>query len=308
MAESTTSTPTNTSTQVGSGVETQELEATDTDSAEDTEVEAQPTEPEKKAEVARRKKLKLKVDGKEVEEEIDFDDDEALIRDKQLARVAQKRMGEYAQLQKEVREWVDQLRKDPRSVLADPTLGIDLKQLAASVMQEEIENSQKSPETLESERIQKELRDLKAQREKEQEEFKQKEFERLQEKEFERMDTLMTRAIEKTDLPKTDYVIKRMADYMILGVQGGVDATPDDVLPIVREEMLSDMKAMFQAMGDEVIEKMLGKETISRLRKRSLARAKATPTPVAQAIPDSGKKPEQKKPEEKKTIRQLWGI
>lgn len=301
-----TATPTDTASTENQEVESQELEATEEEGSEEPGKEPKK---ETKAQAERRKKLKVKVDGREEEEEFDLDDDERLVKDRQLAKVAQKRMAEYAQLQKEVREWIEQLRSNPRAVLEDPNLGLDLKQLAASIMQEDIENSQKSPEQLEREKIEKELRDLKAQREKEQEDFRQKEFERLQEREFERIDTLMTQAIEKTDLPKSPYVIKKMADHMIAAAHAGYDVNPEDVMPLVREEIMEDVKSMFSVMPEEVIEKMLGKEMIAKLRKRSLAKAKAAPVPVAKAIPDSGKKTDEKKPEaEKKTIRQLWGV
>jgi len=308
-------TPTNTANTANTAADSAAPEVTegaeetaDGEGVDDTaETSTAPTQAEKK-EAARRKKLKLKVDGREIEDEIDFDDEEGLTRKMQMAHVAQKRMAEYAQLQKEVREWVDQLRKDPRGVLSDPGLGIDLKQFAASIIQEDIDNSQKSPEQLEKEQAQKELRELKEAREKEKEEFEAREFQRLQEREFERIDTLMTQALETSDLPKSPYVIKKMADYMLLGLQNNIDVTPADVLPIVREEIVSDVQAMFGAMPEEVVEKILGKEMIGKLRKRSLAKAKAAPVAATKAIPDAGKKEAKKEEKPKMTIRQLWGI
>ena len=311
MADQTPSTPTNTAdtsvTQESSTPEvTEELDAS---SEGDAEKPKDKPKEAKASEKTSKKKLKIKVDGKEEEEEFDFDDDERLVKDRQLAKVAQKRIAEFAQLQKEVREFVEQLRSNPRAILADPDIGIDLKQLAASIMQEELENSQKSPEVLEKEKLEKELKKLREDQERKEKEFQQKEFERLQEREFERMDVLMSQALEKTDLPKSPYVIKKMADYMILGLQNEVDVTPEDVLPIVRDEIMSDIKAMFTAMPEEVIENWLGKDMIAKLRKRSLAKAKATPPPVSKAIVDSGKKADEKKADQpKKTIRELWGI
>lgn len=264
---------------------------TSTGSAEINPVKAAAAEA-KATEVAKsnKRKYKGKVDGQEFEEEIDFDNEEDIVKRLQLAKVAQKRMGEKSQLEKEVREFIEELRKNPKKVLSDPNIGVDLKEFAAAVLKEEIENSQKSPEVLEKEKAQAELRDLKAKNEKEAAEFKAKEFERLQEREFERYDNLMDKALSGTDLPKSPYVVKKMADYMLLGLQNNLDVSPEDVLPIVREEILADIKAMFDVMPEEVIEKFLGKDVLTKLRKKNISKAKNPATPLSKSITETGNK------------------
>jgi len=263
-------------------------------------------------------KLKLKVDGKEYDEELPFEIDEDnsqareyLTRQAQLAKASQKRMAEYGQLEKEVRSFIDELKKNPKKILSDPSIGVDIKKFAAQILEEEIENSRKSPEQLEKEKLENELRELKEQTKREKEEMSAKEFERLQEREYERYDQLMTNALEKTDLPKTPYTVKKIAEYMSMAVQNGLDVTPEDVIPLVREEMTNDLKEMFAVMPEDVIESIIGKDVVGKLRKKQLAKAKqAPPVPVKAAIKDVGQS-SPKKPEaapEKKTIRQMFGI
>lgn len=115
----------------------------------------------KEAEKALKRKIKLKIDGEESEEEIDLSNDDELRKHLQMSKVAQKRMSEKAQLEKEIREFVDLLKKDPRRVLTDPSIGVDLKQLAASIIEEEINQAKKSPEQIEKEKIEAELKALK---------------------------------------------------------------------------------------------------------------------------------------------------
>lgn len=270
-----------------------------------------------KKEAARIKKLRLKVDGQELEEELPFEIDdnpeavEYMTRQLQMSKAAQKRMGEHAQLQKEVKYFLDELRKNPRKILSDPTIGIDVKQLAAQIIEEEIANSQKSPEQLEKERLEAELRSLQEEREQEREELRQKEFSRLQEIEYERYDNLMSKALETSDLPKSPYVVKKMADYMLLGLNEGIDVSPEDVLPLVREEIQNDLREMFAVMPDEVIEKIVGKEVFSRVRKKNVAKAKAAPTPVKSAIKDTGastKGATNANSAEKKSFRDFFGV
>jgi hypothetical protein len=269
-----------------------------------------------KKEAARIKKLKLKVDGQELEEELPFEIDdnpeavEYMTRQLQMSKAAQKRMGEHAQLQKEVKYFLEELRKNPRKILADPSIGIDVKQLAAQIIEEEIANSQKSPEQLEKERLENELRALQEEREQEREELRQKEFARLQEIEYERYDNLMSKALETSDLPKSPYVVKKMADYMLLGLNEGIDVSPEDVLPLVREEIQNDLREMFAVMPDEVIEKIVGKEVFSRVRKKNVAKAKSAPAPVKSSIKDTGasSKAATSAASEKKSFRDFFGV
>src|SRR3990167_3492703 len=83
------------------------------------------------------RKLKLKIDGEEIEEEFDPEDNDYLTKQFQLAKVAQKRMGEYSALEKDVQEFFNLLKTNPKKVLTDPNIGLDLKEFAASIIEEE---------------------------------------------------------------------------------------------------------------------------------------------------------------------------
>ena len=280
--------------------------------ATDKAPEAAPKAPEapKAPPAPKTKKYKLKVDGKEYDEEVNLDDDEYVTRQLQLAKASQKRMNEFASLQKEVLSFIEQLRKDPKKTLSDPKIGIDIKQLAAQVIEDEIANSKKSPEQLEKEQLQQQLKDIQAEREKEKEDGRQKEFDRVQQQEYERYDLLMSKAIESSDLPKSPYIIKKMADYMLMGIKEGLDVTPEDVLPLVRQEMQSDLKEMFAVMPEEVIESIVGKDVINRIRKKSVAKAKSAPQTPNKNIQDTGtaKKTEVKSDKEKLNFKQFFGV
>lgn len=254
-----------------------------------------------------KRKLILKVDGEEIEEEIDLGDEDYLKKQLQLAKVSQKRMQEYANLEKEVRDFVQALKEDPKRVLSDPSVGIDLKELAQAVIEEEIENSKKSPEQLEKERLEAELRELKQKHEEEQKRRQDEEFQRLEQQEAERYDMLMTRALEKADVPKTPYVVKKMADYMYLGLQQGIELKPDDVLPLVREEIQSDIKQMFSVMPEKLVEELIGSEVLGKIRKSRVEKAKKAPKSLKKSVSDTGKTKEQKTAE-KKTFKQFFGV
>ena len=293
-------------------------ESVDTGSVEGQEglqaVEQSPAEVKAAAkEAARLRSLRLKVDGREIEEDLPFeipDDPEAveyMKRQLQMARMGTKRAQEYAQLEKEIRDLILEGTKNPRKLLQE--LNIDERELARQIIEQEIENAQKSPEQLEKERIEAELKSLKEEREREKQEFEQKEFERLQEQAYERYDQQMTDALERSNLPKEPYVVKKIADYMLVALQEGYDVSADDVIPLVKQELEKDIQTLINAMPDEALEQFLGKQRLANFRKKNLAKAKeAVAVSSAKAVRDTGGKTAVKEPEKKISFKDFFGV
>lgn len=285
-------------------------------SAEATLANPNATQAQKVAAVKKLNALKIKVDGQEYEERLPFEIDDTkenrdwMQKQLQMSKVAQKRMGEKAVLENEVREFFNQLKANPRKILADPNYGVDLKNLAKQILEEEISNASKSPEQLEKEKLQTELEELKDQRKKEKEESEQREYERQLETNYEKYDAQMTKVFESSDLPKSPYVIKKMTELMKIGVAQGLDISPADIMPMVREEILEDIRQMAQSMPLETIEKLFGGDILSKLRKKNISKAKAAAQVKAKAgdVGMTPKQPEKKEESPKKTIRQLWGV
>lgn len=223
------------------------------------------------------KKFKLKVDGKDLEEEVDLDNEEYIVRNLQLSKVAQKRMAEHAELQKNIEAFFTEFKKNPRAILADPDLGIDMKKLVAEYVESEMAEEKKTPEQREKEKLENALKEKEEALTKKEEEFKQKELERLTQTAYEEYDRKINDAIEASDLPKNQYTLKKVVDYMLVGLNEGLDVEPADVLPLVREEMHNDLKQMFAVMPDELIENLIGKDVIGRIRKKNVAKAKTLP-------------------------------
>lgn len=100
---------------------------------------------------------------------------------------------------------------------------------------------------------------------------------------------------------------------MYLGLQEGLDIGPEDVLPLVKEEIQNDIKEMFSVSPDQLIEQLVGNDTINRIRKKRVAQAKQNPpTPVSKAIKDTGTsdKPAEKEIDEtkKQTFKAFFGV
>lgn len=257
------------------------------------------------------KKLMLKVDGEEFEEEYDPNDEEYMTKQFQLAKVAQKRMQDFSLLQKEVVNFVNDLKKNPRKALSDPSIGLDVKQLAAQIIEEEIAQSKKSPEQREKEQLQAEIQEMKDAREREKTERETREYERLVEQSAEQYDLQIDAALKKTDLPKEDYVVKKIADYLSAGLKAGKDISVDDIMPLVREEIINDVKHLINVLPESEFDKFFGKELLDRTRKRNVARAKTAKTAVgANKALDIAKKAadEKKSNAPKKTFKEYFGV
>lgn len=226
------------------------------------------------------KELKIKFDGKELTETLPFeipDEPEAVeyMRKKlQMDKLAQTRSKETADLKKDVQAFMNALTGDTKRVLRE--LGIDPKKFAEDVINEEIQEMQKSPEQKEKEKLQKELEDMKKKLKDEEEAKKAAEMERMQEKFAVELDQDITEALSTSSkLPKSPYVVKRIADAMLLAYKNGyTKATAKDIIPIVEKEILEEIQGMFGAAPEDVMETILGKSNLDKLRKSRLQKAK----------------------------------
>lgn len=290
-------------------------EGTDAVEAEVQAANPTATKAEVKKEAARIKKFKLKVDGEETEESYNLDDEDFLTKQFQMAKVSQKRMQESAALRKQVQgieQYLASAKGDPKKLrVMIRDMGGDERALAATIIDEEIANSQKSPEQLATEKLQTELQSLKDANLKKEQEYQAKEFERLQAQEYERYDVQIGKTLESAGVPKQPYVIKKMADYMLTALQHGVALTPDEIMPLVKEEMANDIREMLAVAPDEFVENLVGKDVLTRMRKKGLAAAKTkAPMPVKSGIKDSGKLKEEAKDDSSKKVnfRNFFGV
>jgi hypothetical protein len=293
----------------GEGNEEGSEEAGEEGTAEDAK-KAKPAAKKEEPKKSNKKRLKIKVDQKEEEIEFDPENEEEIRKHLQLSRAAQKRMAEMADMKKDVSQILERLTKDPLSFLADKEagLGLNVEDLVRQYVEQKLADAEKSPEQLKAEAMEKELLRLKAERESEKTEAAKQREEALLQNEIIRYDNMITKTLENSEFKKpTPYLVKKMSDYLILGVQNGIDVTTDDILPLVREEIQGEIRELINSAPEEVIDAMFGKEIFDRMRKKNVAKAKKQ-TPVhASSIKDTGIKSEkQSKETEKLSYKQYF--
>jgi len=267
----------------------EEVEASEEGSEEskeevEEELEKASKEEVEKAKQSLKKKYKLKVDGEELEEELS---DEDIVRELQLAKKARKEIQNSTNLKKEVESFLETLRKNPAAVLSDPLIGLDPIEFAQQILSQKLEEEAKDPATREKEKLEQELQQLREQMKSEEERIQRETYEREVIRAEQELEEQVSEALETSGLPKSPYVVKKMAEVMISAMERKMNISPKQAMNIVKKEMTSDIKELFNASPDDLLEQLIGSDNIKRLNKKSLARIKKV-APTANSIKPTG--------------------
>lgn len=255
-------------------------EASDSELAEVVESDDATPEEQKEAKVELKRRMKFKVNGRDVEREVDLGDEDALQELLQKGFAADEKFQSSAAIEKKMKEYAALLQSDPMQALI--AAGHDPDKLTQAYMEKRVAELSKSPEQLQIEKLQKELEKERKQREDSEQEKLNAEQARVEVEYSRQLDDEITSALGSSDLPKSPYVVKRIAENLMLGIQqGNEDITVEDVLPVVERQIKEEIRQMFEAMPEDVIEKTLGNDVSTKLRKRRLANAKKAPESAA---------------------------
>lgn len=261
-----------------------------------------------KKEEKQLKEYKLKVNGKEKSFKLDLNNEEEVKKYLQKAVASDESFQQAAEVRKAAMQFIEELRKNPRKVLSDPSIGLDVKKLAEEWMNEQIVEMEKTPEQREKEKLQKELESIKKEREDEKKASEDKEFERLQVEHEKQLETDISAALDIGGLPKTARTVRGMAELMMIALQQGIDLSPKEIVPIMKNSTLSEFKEIISSLGDDQLEDFIGKEVIARIRKKNVAKAKAVET--ASSVKPTGNSINNKETKEVKKIpyRDFFGF
>lgn len=242
-----------------------------------------------------KKKIGLKVNGRDTEYELDLDNDEQLAKYLQKSMAADEKFQEAATIRKQMQEFVKALKSDPLSILSHPEMGINIKELAERVINNEIEDLQKTPEQKRMEELERKLKEREDELNSERDAKQKAELARLEEQAFLELDRDIDDALKTTTLPKSPYVMKRIADALIQANElGYTEAGVKDIMGFVESSIQNELQDMFGKMPEEVIEKLMG-PNLDRVRKAKVAKVKAAAPKVQETAKASQKKEEEPK-------------
>lgn len=232
------------------------------------------------------RKLKLKLEGQEVELP-----ESEVISLAQQGKVANKRFQEASQIRKEAEDIVKFAKENPREFFKKT--GMNAREFAENYLMEELKREQMTPAEKKAYENEQELKRFKDEKKQEEEQRRQQEMADLREKHMKNYDQLFVEALTKTGLPKTPYTIKRMAELQLINVKNKLDLSADQLAKVVREDYISEQKALFGATeGDSLLE-LLGPEIVKKLSKAQIARlkSKGAPSTNSSASGSSARKP-----------------
>lgn len=262
------------------------------------------------------KELEIKFNGKSEKVSLPFEVPEEhadfMRRHLQMSKMGQTKAQEAAAWERDTMQFINDLKTNPRKVLSNPNLGVDLKAIAAEILEEELANAQKTPEELEREEYKRKLAEYEekeAQREKEIEQMRKQ---KIVEDAHAQYDIAMSNAMEKYDIPKTPLAVYEMAHLMSLEIKRGFEPDMEVIAQMVEEKMnggySEHMKNLYKK-SPEKLKKLLGEDIFESERQARVAKIKKTPVPVKQAAQDVANA-EKKKEEPKKKVeyKDFFGI
>lgn len=249
------------------------------------------------------KRLKLKVNGREIEEEIDFNDEDRLRELLQKGYAADEKFQKASGLEKRMQEFAQLIQKDPLKALE--AAGHNMDELSEQYMQQRIADMQKTPEQKRLEELEKQIEAEKERNETLENERKQAEQARAEEEYSRQLDDEITVALQDSTLPKSPYVVKRIAETLMIALNqadNDDEVSVSDIMPLVERQIKGEIQDMFEAMPEELIEKVLGTNVSKKLRNRRINSQKKTVTKAAD-VKSTGKSESKRAAAEKEAAK-----
>jgi hypothetical protein len=179
-------------------------------------------------------------------------------------------------MKREAEQFIHRLKNDPRSVLTDPTLGVDFRKIAEEYVWEQIQEEQLSPEQKQARDMDRELKKYREQEEKAKVSEKEQKAQQLREHYSMDYDKRISQALSTSGLPKTEGTVKRMIEYMLHDVNNGFQRDASDYVEYVRQDYMRDIQELFGQTDGDTLMKFLGEDTMKKAREADLKRLKTT--------------------------------
>lgn len=192
-----------------------------------------------------------------------------------LGYSANSKFQEAAQLRKEAEAFVQALVTDPESALSE--LGIDIDGLAEKRLTEKLKREMMDP-------VQRELEELRAWKQKQEEErttsektrqeqAARQQHEQLRQQASQQYIAKMGEVLQKMNLPRTEETIQWLSEEVANAVRHGFDMDFELAASRVRNRYQSAIKSLVSQLdGEQLLEVLGGDDTVNKIRKFDLSR------------------------------------
>lgn len=213
--------------------------------------------------------FQVKVDGEEVTVT-----EEELLRGYQLRKASDKRFSEGHQMRKQSEEFIRLLKTDPKKVLSHPSIGLDLKNFAEEYLMGQMQEEMMSPEEKKLKEYQEKLRGYEEAEANAKKEEETKQEKAVREKYTADYNNQIITALEQSGLPKTEFTVKRMINYMHSALQKGYELEGKDVVDLVKQDYINDTKALYSNLDADSLMDIIGPDMAKKIREYDLNKVK----------------------------------
>jgi hypothetical protein len=202
------------------------------------------------------------------------------------------------QQEKLVKEIAEMIQTNPWQLLQ--RAGYDPRQLAEEYLTQAIEEDMLPENEKELRRVRQEKEELERQYK---EELTRREQEQMQvaiQQAQQEISNSIIDALESSSLPKSPEVVKRIANYMLIAEQKGVNVNPKQVIPLVEEDFRNLNAQILKSLDPTKRISYIGEDLLKQIRQDDLARLKTSQSQASQSTP----KPRQSA--NKKITKEEW--
>lgn len=236
------------------------------------------------AEVVRKFKLKRE-DGSEEEH-----DEKSIIMWAQKARGLDKELFGLKKTVANAQKVMQLLKNDPEAALSHKDVGHDPFELAERIMMRRLDREKMSPEQRELADLKKQLQDAEEEKKRSVYEQEKKEFESARNYYAGEYEKEIISVLDSSGLPKHQGIVRRIAHYLAEGLKRGRVLKADQVVDIVRKDLISEQVELLSSLKGEKLLEILGEGVAKNLREADLNRLKVPMEPGR--TPHAGELPE----------------
>jgi len=195
-----------------------------------------------------------------------------LIAGYQKGHGAERKFAEAATMRKQAEQFLHLLRTDPKSILLNPKLGLDMKQLAQEILLEDINLEMMTDEQRELHLTKKKLADVEREKAESQQRIEQQQQAELVKRHSAEYEKDIMTTLETAGLPKTRSTVRDMAYFMSEGLRLGVPLKAADVVDLVKQKYTTAFTDMFASADGQMIANLLGEAGLKKIREFEMQR------------------------------------
>ena len=200
--------------------------------------------------------------------------------------------------EKLVSEIASMIQSDPWTLLQ--RAGYDPRKLAEEYLTQAIEEDMMPESERELKRVRLERDELERQYKEEMERREQEQMQGAIQQAQQEISSQIIDALSNSPLPKSPDVVKRIANYMLIAEQKGINVNPKQVIPLVEEDFRNLNASILKSLDPTKRISYIGEDLLKQIRQDDLARLKTSQSQSSQSTP----KPRQSA--NKKITKEEW--